>query len=59
MVSVLVSSKDHSADLKMFVYCSENNSIVMYDFEKDNRIPQSMTWDLAEGKLLAVQVGPG
>ena len=34
MVSVLVSSKEHAAEGKMFVYCSETNSTVVYDFAK-------------------------
>ena len=34
MVSVLVSSKEHAAEGKMFVYCSETNSTVMFDFGK-------------------------
>ena len=34
MVSVLVSSKEHATEGKMFVYCSESNSTVMFDFEK-------------------------
>ncbi|GAX73042.1 hypothetical protein CEUSTIGMA_g494.t1 [Chlamydomonas eustigma] len=55
MVSVLVSSKDHLSDGKMFVYCSETNSTVMYDFTKDGRIPQAMMWDVSESKLLSVQ----
>mmetsp|Transcript_30722 Transcript_30722/g.68056 ORF Transcript_30722/g.68056 Transcript_30722/m.68056 type:complete len:1411 (+) Transcript_30722:34-4266(+) len=55
MVSALVSSKDKSREHKMFVYCSENNSTLMYDFAKDNRTPQVMAWDVVEGKLLSVQ----
>lgn len=55
MVSVLVSSKEHASEPKMFVYCSETNATVMYDFGKDSRIPQTMVWDVAESKLLAVQ----
>lgn len=57
MVSVLCSSKERLRESKMFVYCSENNSIQSYDFGDDGgRVPQSMLWDVVEGKLLAVQV---
>ena len=34
MVSVLVSSKEHATEGKMFVYCSETNATVMFDFGK-------------------------
>eukprot|EP00955_Chlamydomonas_euryale_P083050 363793-Chlamydomonas_euryale.AAC.10 len=56
MVSVLVSSKEKSADTKMFVFCSETNSTVVYDFANDHRMPQTMVWDVTEPRLLAVQV---
>lgn len=57
MVSVLCSSKEKLRETKMFVYCSENNSIQSYDFGDDgSRVPQSMLWDVVESKLLAVQV---
>ena len=57
MVSVLCSSKEKLRETRMFVYCSENNSIQSYDFNDDaGRVPQSMLWDVVESKLLAVQV---
>ncbi|KAG1665494.1 hypothetical protein FOA52_009755 [Chlamydomonas sp. UWO 241] len=56
MVSVLCSSKETATEPKMFVFCSETNATVMYDFATDGRQPQRMVWDVVEPKLLAVQV---
>eukprot|EP00798_Chlamydomonas_sp_ICE-L_P030874 gene30874-35918_t len=55
MVSALVSSKDHSREQKMFVFCSETNNVVVYDFAKDHKVPQLMAWDVAEPRLLGIQ----